>query len=382
MADNNDIDPKDKDNNLEAEIIKEGDERLEQPDFFLAEGKPRSLWYYSWKRLKRNRLAMAGLYVLVFMVLVAILADFIAPFNPNAQILEYATKTMGFKGNVLVKNVDPNESENPYIPIKGVIKEEGGFVFYKDFSDREMKIPLNDLAPGGKEEWNQELTFVLGTDRFGRDILSRLIYGARISLSVGLISESIAVVLGILMGAFAGFFRGATDKVIMWVVNVVWAFPSILFVIAISVVLGKGFWQAFVAIGLTSWVDVARIVRGQFFSLRETEYVEATRAVGFKAPRIILRHILPNSMGPVIVIGTAGFATAIIFEASLSFLGLGVQPPTASWGQMIFDGYKYIIAGTNWGLAVFPSLAIMITVFAVNLLGDGIRDAFDPKLKR
>lgn len=375
MTDNKDI-------NQEAEIIKEGDERLEQPDFFLAEGKPRSLWYYSWKRLKRNRLAMAGLYVLTFMVLVAILADVIAPFNPNAQILEYATKTMGFKGNVLVKNVDPDESENPYIPIKGIIKEEGGFVYYKDFSDREMKIAVNELAPGGKEEWNQELTFVLGTDRFGRDILSRLIFGARISLSVGLISESIAVVLGILMGAFAGYFRGATDKVIMWVVNVVWAFPSILFVIAISVVLGKGFWQAFVAIGLTSWVDVARIVRGQFFSLRETEYVEATRAVGFKAPRIILRHILPNSMGPVIVIGTAGFATAIIFEASLSFLGLGVQPPTASWGQMIFDGYKYIIAGTNWGLAVFPSLAIMITVFAVNLLGDGIRDAFDPKLKR
>lgn len=371
-----------KDINQEPEIVKEGDERLEQPDFFLAEGKPKSLWYYSWRRLKRNRLAMAGLYVLIFMVLVALLADFIAPFNPNAQILEFATKTMGFKGNVLVKNVDPNESENPYIPIQSVTKEENGTVYYKDYAGRDMEIPLADLTPGGREKWNRTLTFILGTDRFGRDILSRLIYGARISLSVGLISETIAVFIGVLMGAFAGFFRGATDKVIMWVVNVVWAFPSILFVIAISVVLGKGFWQAFVAIGLTGWVDVARIVRGQFFSLRETEYVEATRAVGFKAPRIILRHILPNSLGPVIVIGTAGFATAIIFEASLSFLGLGVQPPTASWGQMIFDGYKYIIAGTNWGLAVFPSLAIMITVFAVNLLGDGIRDAFDPKLKR
>lgn len=358
--------------------IAEEESKLEQPDFYVEEGKAKSLWYYSWKRLKRNRLAMAGLYVLIFLVLVAVLADVIAPFNPNSQILEYATKPMGFKGNVLVKNVG-DDAENPFIPIQSVVGEQDGKVVYTDFAGREMKIPKSDLVA---EDWQRELTFVLGTDRFGRDILSRLIYGARISLSVGLISESIAVALGILLGAMAGYFRGATDKFVMWIVNVVWAFPSILFVIAISVVLGKGFWQAFVAIGLTAWVDVARIVRGQFFSLRETEYVEATKAIGFKAPRVILRHILPNALGPVIVIGTAGFATAIIFEASLSFLGLGVQPPTASWGQMIFDGYKYIIAGTSWGLAVFPSLAIMITVFAVNLLGDGIRDAFDPKLKR
>ena len=168
----------------------------------------------------------------------------------------------------------------------------------------------------------------------------------------------------------------------MWLVNVIFAFPAILLIIALSVVLGKGLWQAFVAIGLTGWVDIARIVRGQFFSLRETEFVEATKAIGFKSSRVIIRHILPNCLGPVIVTGTVGLAAAIIFEASLSFLGLGVQPPTASWGQMIFDGYKYIVVGTNWGLAVFPSIAIMLTVFAVNLLGDGLRDAFDPKLKR
>jgi peptide/nickel transport system permease protein len=199
---------------------------------------------------------------------------------------------------------------------------------------------------------------------------------------VGLISESIAIVIGILLGSMAGYFRGKTDMVVMWLVNVIFAFPAILLIIALSVVLGKGLWQAFVAIGLTGWVDVARIVRGQFFSLRETDFVEATKAVGFKPFRIMIRHILPNAMGPVIVTGTVGLAAAIIFEASLSFLGLGVQPPTASWGQMIFDGYKYIVVGTNWGLAIFPSLAIMITVFAVNLLGDGLRDAFDPKLKQ
>ncbi|MFZ1460840.1 MAG: ABC transporter permease [Ignavibacteria bacterium] len=199
---------------------------------------------------------------------------------------------------------------------------------------------------------------------------------------VGLISESIAIFLGLILGALAGYYRGKTDVVIMWLVNVIFAFPAILLIIALSVVLGKGLWQAFVAIGLTGWVDIARIVRGQFFSLRETEFVEATKAIGFKSSRVIIRHILPNCLGPVIVTGTVGLAAAIIFEASLSFLGLGVQPPTASWGQMIFDGYKYIVVGTNWGLAVFPSIAIMLTVFAVNLLGDGLRDAFDPKLKR
>lgn len=343
----------------------------------------RSLWYYAWKRLKRNRLAMVGLTTLILLILTAILADIISPFDPNNQILEFATKPLNFKGEVLVKRItEENIDENKYIPLKKYLYEKEDKVFYIDYNDEEVSIPISELEEGTREDWNKELTFLLGTDRYGRDVLSRLIYGSRVSLSVGLISESIAIFIGLLLGSIAGFFRGVADKVVMWLVNVVWAFPSILFVIAISVVLGKGFWQAFVAIGLTSWVEVARIVRGQYFTLRETEYIEATKAIGFKSPRIIIRHILPNSISPVIVIGTVGLATAIIFEASLSFLGLGVQPPTASWGQMIFDGYKYIVAGTNWGLAVFPSLAIMITVFSVNLLGDGLRDALDPKLKR
>ena len=343
----------------------------------------RSLWYYAWKRLKRNKLAMVGLTTLILLILTAILADVISPFDPNNQILEFATKPINFEGEVLVKRItEENKDENKYIPIKKYLYEKNDKVFYTDYYDEEVSIPINELTEGTKEDWNRQLTFLLGTDRYGRDVLSRLIYGSRVSLSVGLISESIAIFIGLLLGSIAGFFRGVPDKIVMWLVNVVWAFPSILFVIAISVVLGKGFWQAFVAIGLTSWVEVARIVRGQFFTLRETEYIEATKALGFKSPRIIIRHILPNSISPVIVIGTVGLATAIIFEASLSFLGLGVQPPTASWGQMIFDGYKYIVAGTNWGLAVFPSLAIMITVFSVNLLGDGLRDALDPKLKR
>lgn len=338
-----------------------------------------SLWYYSWIRFKRNKLAMAGLFTLILLILIALAAPLLAPFNPNDQTLEYATKQSGFIGNVLVKKAMDGTD---FIPIKNISKISKDSVVYADYSGTEKSIAVNELIEGDEKNWHIQPKYHLGTDRYGRDILSRLIYGSRISLSVGVISESIAIFIGVFLGALAGYFRGKTDAVIMWFINVIWSFPSILFIIALSVVLGKGFWQSFVAIGLTGWVEIARIVRGQFFSLRETEYVEATRALGYRPTRIIFRHILPNTIGPIIVTGTAGLATAIIFEASLSFLGLGVQPPTASWGQMVFDGYKYIVAGTNYGLALYPSLAIMITVFAVNLIGDGLRDAFDPKMRR
>lgn len=348
----------------------------------LSDEKSRSLWYYSWKRLKRNRLAMVGLWVIMLLIVIALTAPLIAPFNPNQQILEYSAKPIGFEGEVLVKKTnESNELENKFIPVKNIVKEENGKIYYTDFSDAEVSINTDELEKTEKG-YTETLKYHFGTDRFGRDVLSRLIYGSRVSLMVGLISESIAIFIGLVLGSIAGYYRGKTDTMVMWLVNVIFAFPAILLIIALSVVLGKGLWQAFVAIGLTGWVDIARIVRGQFFSLRETEFVEATKAIGFNSGRVIARHILPNCLGPVIVTGTVGLASAIIFEASLSFLGLGVQPPTASWGQMIFDGYKYIVVGTNWGLAVFPSIAIMMTVFAVNLLGDGLRDAFDPKLKR
>ncbi len=339
----------------------------------------KSLWYYSWIRFKRNHLAMAGLVTIILLILIAVFAGIISPDDPIRQTLEYATKTSGFKGNVIVRN---SANGTDLVAIQKIVNISKDSVYFIDYTGSQAVLPKSVLNGSDESEWHKEPKYILGTDRYGRDIMSRLLYGSRVSLSVGLISESISIFIGVFLGALAGYFRGKTDMGIMWLINVIWAFPSILFIIALSVVLGKGFWQSFVAIGLTGWVDIARIVRGQFFSLRETEYVEATRALGYKPTRIIFKHILPNTIGPIIVTGTAGLATAIIFEASLSFLGLGVQPPTPSWGQMVFDGYKYIVAGTNWGLAVYPSIAIMLTVFAVNLVGDGLRDAFDPKMKR
>ncbi len=203
-----------------------------------------------------------------------------------------------------------------------------------------------------------------------------MVLGARVSLSVGLIAVLISLLIGITLGMIAGFFGGRTDQVIMWLISVVWSIPTLLMVIAISLALGKGFWQVFVAIGLTMWVDVARVVRGQVISLREKEFIEATRALGFSPPRIMFRHLLPNVTGPVVVIAAANFASAILMEAGLSFLGIGVQPPIPSWGGMIKDHYGFIIVDKAY-LAILPGLAIMLMVLAFMLMGNGLRDATD-----
>ena len=221
-------------------------------------------------------------------------------------------------------------------------------------------------------------TYILGTDRYGRDVLSQLIIGARVSLSVGFVSVFIALLIGIFLGAIAGFYKGKVDDFIMWFINVVWSIPTLLLVIAISFALGTGFWQIFIAIGLTMWVDIARVVRGQVISLREKEYVEASKAMGFKNISIIFKHILPNITGTIIVVAAANFASAILTEASLSFLGIGVQAPMPSWGTMIKENYGYIILDYAY-LAIVPGIAIMLLVLCFMLLGNVLRDVLDVK---
>ena len=208
--------------------------------------------------------------------------------------------------------------------------------------------------------------------------VSRLVLGTRISFSVGFIAVFLSVVIGLFIGGLGGFFRGRVDDVTMWLINVVWSLPTLLIVIAITFALGKGVVQVFIAVGLTMWVEVARVTRGQILSIRETTFVEAGRALGFKNARIIIRHIIPNILNPIIVISAANFATAILLEAGLSFLGIGVQPPMPSWGSMIKENYAYIILNDAY-LAILPGIAIMLLVLAFMLMGNALREALNVK---
>ncbi|HEX2608373.1 MAG TPA: ABC transporter permease [Flavisolibacter sp.] len=350
-----------------------------------------SFWQSSWRRLKKNKGAMAGLFLIALALLTALFGYFLAP-DPspfaNRIILEIGGEKPGYSRSfLLVKKSHPETagffqtllSGRPdayeYIPLASW-QEAGDSIIAQKYIDEgvteRVAYTRAQLAPQAV----QTRIFRLGTDKYGRDILSRLIIGTRVSLSVGLITVLISLVVGITLGAIAGYYKGWVDEVIMWLINVIWSIPTLLLVFAITLLLGKGFWQVFVAVGLTMWVNVARLVRGQVLVTRELQYVEAARALGFSDARIISRHILPNIMGPILVIAASNFASAIVIEAGLSFLGVGVQPPQPSWGLMIKENYNFIIT-QNPMLALAPGFAIMLLVLAFNLLGNGLRDALN-----
>ncbi len=230
------------------------------------------------------------------------------------------------------------------------------------------------LAPGAVWPQNDRATQThwLGTDRYGRDVLSRLMAGSAISLGVGFTAVLISLCIGILLGAWAGYRGGTVDAVISWFIQVVWTLPTLLMVLAITMAFGKGLWQVFLAIGLTMWVDVARVVRGQFFALREMEFIQAAQAMGFSDLRVMLRHMLPNATGPITVIAAANFAAAILIESGLSFLGYGAQIPIPSWGNIIQEHY-HLITGSHAWLAIAPGALIISVVLAFTFIGDGLR---------
>jgi peptide/nickel transport system permease protein len=348
----------------------------------------------AWRRLKKNRAAIFGMLVIALSIIIAIAGYFIAPDGSpfaNRMVVEIAGKSPGNTQLFLLERKE-NRVDNPgflarlldgvedpyiYIPIGNYTIQKDSIVVQQFIDDgiyETKSFARTSLAP----QIAASKTFWLGTDKYGRDIVSRLIIGTRISLSVGLIAVIISLSIGILLGAIAGYFGGRTDDIIMWFINVIWSIPTLLLVFAITLLLGKGFWQVFIAIGLTMWVSVARMVRGQVLGVRELEYVEAARALGYPHGRIIFRHILPNIMGPVLVIAASNFASAIVIEAGLSFLGVGVQPPQPSWGLMIKENYNFIITH-NPMLALAPGFAIMILVLAFNLLGNGLRDALNTR---
>lgn len=353
-----------------------------------------------WQKLKRNKGAFIGLIVIAISIFTALFGYWLAPDSTpyaNRMILEIGGRSPGFTAQFLLlpstekrnaatlleKTISGSSDQWTYLPITSYERKKDSIIvqqFVDDDTSVKAAFPLSIWKDGGTLDTDPTATktFVLGTDKYGRDILSRLIIGVRVSLGVGLITVLISLSIGVLLGAIAGYYRGRVDQIITWFINVIWSIPTLLLVFACTLLLGKGFWQVFVAIGLTMWVNIARIVRGQLLKEREMEYVEAARALGYSNNRILFRHIIPNIMGPVWVVAASNFASAIVIEAGLSFLGIGVQPPQPSWGLMIKENFNFIITH-NPMLALAPGFAIMILVLAFNLLGNGLRDALTVK---
>lgn len=355
-----------------------------------------SLTTLALRRFKKNTVGVFSFWYIVLCGLIAIFCYTIAPDNSsdaNQMHIELHSKPPGFKVDILELPSETSEQsfisfllngkEQPaiQIPINSykIVGNALEVVLYSETDNiKTASYSLNFFSNNDPSSYIVTKTYRLGTDKFGRDLLSRILVGTRISFFIGFIAVFISLVIGISLGATAGYYGGKIDALIMWLINITWSIPTLLLVIAITLALGKGFWQVFIAVGLTMWVEVARVVRGQILSAKNQQYVEAAKVLGFSDFRIIFRHILPNITAPLIVISAANFAAAILIESGLSFLGIGAQPPTPSWGAMIKDHYSYIIVGKAY-LAVIPGLAIMSLVLAFMLIGNALRDALDVK---
>lgn len=353
------------------------------------------------QKFKKNFWGVLSLVFIVLLLLIAIFAYVLAPDkteNANWGDLSIHSKSPGFTVKMLTIPSQEEEGKlsdyfvgrqnaSAKIPILKYTVTKDSLTYYEYTDEPSLAvaktIPISLFGKNAKAktvggEYIKEQKFILGTDSQGRDLLSRLIVGSRVSIAIGFVAVFISLVVGIFFGAIAGYYGGKVDAFVMWLVNIIWSIPTLLLVIAITLALGKGFWQVFVAVGLTMWVEVARVVRGQVMSLKQTQFVTAARALGYKNSRIIFNHILPNSMAPVIVISAANFASAILVESGLSFLGLGAQPPIPSWGGMIKDHYNYIILGKPY-LAMAPGIAMLLLVLAFMMVGNALRDALDVK---
>lgn len=306
--------------------------------------KPLGLWADTWRRLRRNKLALVGLGIIIAFMIVG------------------SVETVFYQAHWHVRVSASTRPEDP------------GYL--APYDPNQVDYGLTPQGIGSPPSWKHPF----GTDFLGRDVLSRTLIATRIAMLVGIIAVAIALTMGLLLGPISGYYGGAIDSVIMRIADIFFAFPYILFVLLIMSVLGQGFQNVFIAIGVLGWATFARIVRGQILSVKTMEYVEAARAQGASDLRIIFRHVLPNSMAPVYVAVAMAIGGAIATEAALSYLGIGVQPPNSSWGLMISDSVQYLAAG-NWWWLLFPSLALIATVFGFISFGNGLRDATDPKLK-
>jgi len=360
--------------------------------------KSNSLKQLALQKFKKDFWGVFSFYFIVLVGLVSVFAYVFAPDDSqyaNQMHLAIHSKRPGFKVTMLTipSKIKVNQSgfdrlffgkknTDTEIPISAFEIKDTALIYKEYASDglegAEKKIKRSAFPNNSPKDFIQEKSFLFGTDKYGRDLISRVLVGARISFFIGFVAVLISLLIGIFMGSIAGYFGGKVDAIIMWIINVTWSIPTLLLVIAITLALGKGFWQVFIAVGLTMWVEVARVVRGQIISAKEMQYVTAARALGFNDFRIITKHILPNILAPVIVISAANFAAAILIESGLSFLGIGAQPPMASWGAMIKDHYNYIILGKPY-LAIIPGLCIMSLVMAFMLIGNALRDALDVK---